>query len=556
MPRLAGPVALSLLLGHALAAPPAAPVDPATVKKTANELVTRWLEAQNAGATDAYLSLYDLRHFRGYKRTLRGATRFDGKGWAADRRAMMRARPTVAVERITIETWLDRGSRLKPGIVRVRFLQRWRSARYADHGTKVLDLLRDPSTGALRILYEDLLNSEPGWEDRAVADRSAPFARVRSVADARAAFDRAAPTAGSIDSLLASVPEVPQVRRLVALAAIEAADDLACTAVVREGQCGEEVIEWATLDPALPWTDPCVRRQAALWALEQGGLGRSDLERVSVQLGGMFELRAPERELPKAILQAVAGAGDELRLTMLAAAVKGGHVALADQSVEKLGPAAMARAASELHLDHAALALALPRDRAAMLAALVDGALAVETRARLLASLEGEKGAPVADALRTLADEAEDCALAMSAALALETRGDPSRLPRWRRDASDDARARALCMLLHDSDSARAEKRWKDFLPARGKVLVTEQLDDDFAERDEAGNKVRTEIPDRKLTRRESTLGDLDEDYGKTAPSCAGGECKVNTSDGYVTLRFEGAYLAELHRYRWRGCPC
>jgi hypothetical protein len=116
-------------------------------------------------------------------------------------------------------------------------------------------------------------------------------------------------------------------------------------------------------------------------------------------------------------------------------------------------------------------------------------------------------------------------------------------------------------MLVHDPDSARQLARYKEFLPPRGKVTVSERIDDDFAERDEQGNKIDSSPPDESFTKKSVGGFNLDQDFGEKAPSCGGGSCKAQTSDGWYAVHFETGkdgklYLSGIERYRWRGCPC
>lgn len=112
----------------------------------------------------------EARHFKGQKRVTSGERkRYDFAAWANHRTRMLANKPEVAVEEVHIETWRDANSKLRPGLVRVHFLQRWRSPRYADHGPKIMQLFQSPD-GKLHIIYEALLQSRPGWDRRGVAD--------------------------------------------------------------------------------------------------------------------------------------------------------------------------------------------------------------------------------------------------------------------------------------------------------------------------------------------------------------------------------------------------
>lgn len=110
----------------------------AAVEQAARSALATWLKAQNGGDTATYHRLYHPRHFQGVRRTHDGkAKRFDAAGWRADREKMFKlGKLEVAADEVTVATWLDADSKLKPGVVITRFVQRWRGGTYADHGVR------------------------------------------------------------------------------------------------------------------------------------------------------------------------------------------------------------------------------------------------------------------------------------------------------------------------------------------------------------------------------------------------------------------------------------
>jgi hypothetical protein len=531
------------------AAPVPSALNPGELKQRALAVLGHWVEAQNKADADGYFSLYDHKHFKGRKRTLRGVTQLEWKGWAADRGGMLKKHPTVAAEKPTVETFLDRGTKLKPGIVRLRFLQRWKSAHYADHGIKVLDLVVQPDA-TLLILHEDLLNSVPGWDDP-VPGKELDLGKLGSVEDADRALARIGLTAGNVDERLMSLPAAPQLRRLVARAILERGD-LECKKTVDESQCGEEIVEWAQIEPSLPWSDPCTRRRAALWALEHGELDKTDLARVAETLAPMLERGKPELELPKAVLELAKSSPDAVRIPLIQAALKGGHVELVAASLEGLSQASLAKLAGEHNLDAAALALDLKASRAAVLGAVANAKLGPATQVSLIKSVASAKGKDVDEALRNADDNAGHCSVAAAAVYTLEQRGDKSRLPKRGGD-----NGRALCLIASDPDSERALKRWQEMLPPRGKLKLTESEDNDFAERDDDGHKIEKEFPVETRTRKTTTLADLDSGLTDSElPSGSGDSYEVSVGGTRLELTFKDGYLVEIHRSRWIGCPC
>ena len=540
----------------------AAPKRSAAVTKLhaeARRIVDEWREAQNRGDDKAYVALYEQRKFRGVKRARKGTTRYDWAGWSTDRLRLMKSHPTVATERITVTTWLEKPS-LQRGIVEVRFLQRWKNPRYADHGIKVLLLVRNPS-GGLRILYEDLLDSHPGWARQKVARKGGGHLAATSVDEAWRKLLERAPKLEDLDELLATLADDERQERLLASAILKHADP-ACKEVEEISECGDTRYEWKELDGALPFSNACVQKKAVAWALDVESLRADDLEALQSKLEAIVALPAPEEELIESTFDLVQRRAPKLRLPLLRALVAANKKELADKKVEGLPAAELEVAARELHLDAAAKALSDTKQRSALLAALRDGELQPETRAALQGRVTALTGKDVEQALVEVAEQDDQCSLSMAAALHLESLGKRQYLPR--RDDQSDGKSlgRELCRNQHDTNAARRTKFWRSVLPPTGKVLVTDHLDDDFAERDEQGNKQDRPDETSNLRRSSSTPDDLDDSWGAGAvPECSGSTCKVTTSDGYYELEFgpgkDGrTYLRSIYRYHWRGCGC
>jgi hypothetical protein len=536
-----------MIASLALADAPTPNLASGALQKDALALLTAWVDAQNRGDAAAYVAFYDKDHFQGVKRTARGGKKkFDYAGWIADRTAMLKKHPKVEAANPMVATWQE--GKLKPGVIAIRFLQRWRSDRYADHGPKMLHLLRT-SGGKLQIIYEDLLSSEPGWDAQAQNVAKLILQPPKSDDDALAIWKKIAPTGSTVADKLEAITGTPGVTRSLARS-ILASGNFECKKVVEVGECGDDSVSWEELDPKADLDDPCLRRRLADWALTKGGLNEADVKAIADQLLPLLKLDRPEEDLPPHLLDLVDSMSTATRLRFLHAAPG----ELAEKHLDGLPEKALAELYREDHLDNAALGLDLEKSRALVLEALYDGKLGPVTRSTLLKKVDSLSGKDVAVALGKVADGAEDCELAMNAALALETRGDKSHLPR-RRDADDQGiLARKLCMLVHEPDSARQLAFYKEFLPPRGKVKISEHIDDDWADRDENGNRVDLSPEDQFFTRKSATFN-FDSDFG-TKPGL-----KVDTSDGYLELTFEAGkdaklYLMEIHRYRWHGCPC
>ena len=551
------------------------------VREEGEALLDRWTAAQNQHDFEAYLAMYEPRHFRGVKRTHKsGVKEFDFAGWKKDRKRMVLGKAEVAAELLDIATWLDPGSKLKPGVSHVRFTQRWRGGGYADHGVKVLFLWRD-ARGVQRIVYEDLLNSEPGW-DRAPAADIADLALKppKTEAEALALWQQLAPTGEDYEDRLAAIPEDEAVRRPMAVALLEQGN-FACEAVVEYEGCGQESVELGPIEPTAGLDQPCLRRRLALWALDE--LTADDTRTLTQALVGLVELPEPEDELRK---QAFAVAVDDAqRLALLAAARGKGLHELAEAEAGKLTTIpARIEALRDLHIDAAAEGLDPVAHRDVLLAALVDTELASETRSAIMSQLASDQTPAVTQALVTVVDEGE-CVLAMEAAELLASRGDASHLPV--RPASTDAseHLRSLCMLAHSSDTARQEAQWLTWF-GPDPVLIEDEHHDEFAEPageeeegedDSEASAVVTQDDGTEIeqvgkttttrTRIAGAAAASDEHLGARLGtddwSCDGEECTAQetTSGGRYTVVFAPApdgslYIVRLETYRWSGCLC
>jgi hypothetical protein len=552
----------------AIAAP--APVDPAAPLRAEGEaLLARWLDAQNRGDHAAYVALYEPAHFKGIKRTSSGKVRsYDGKGWAKDRKRMFEVGFKVAAEELAVETWLDADSKLKSGVISLRFLQRWEGGGYADHGIKVLQAWKD-AKGAWRIVYEDLLNAEPGWSR--AADAVAPLALSAPADDAAALalWKVVAPTGADYEDRLAAIPADEAIRRPMARALL-AEGNVACDKVIDAGACGEEILEFEPLDPKADLGAPCLRRRLALWSIDQ--LEPADVTGLGEALAGLVALKEPETELPAAAFAALPAGNDELRLTLLAAAIDADRAALAEtESAGLTGDAAIVTAATTLHLDAAVARLDEKRHRGLLLAALADDTLEVATRVAIVDDFAGDTGKDVVAALTALAADTS-CELAMTAAVALAERGDPSRLPSRPGASGDDADLeRALCLISHDPDPARREARWRELLAP--KVIVRAITSNDFGDAEEEGDEADPSDPDAA----EGTIVSRGEHIGSTTnqwetkerdavelggtfqawAGCTGG-CTDQGDFELVIARDERGrrWITEIIEKRWIGCPC
>ena len=508
------------------------------VKGEAKAFLDRWVEAQKKLDFEAYAAMYEPRTFRGVKRTSSKTTEFDFAGWKKDRQRMFQKGFEVAAEPMGMETWLDPGSKLKSGMIVLRFIQRWRSAKYADHGLKVLHVWRAPD-GAMKITYEDLLNSEKGWERVApevdVADLPVP----KDEAAALALWKKLAPTGADYEEKLASIPADEAVRRPMARALL-AGGNFECQDVVRYEECGNEYEEWADFDVKATFDDACLRRRLALWAL--GEVEPGDLAGLDEVLVAMARLEKPEDELPQAVAAAVSDAAEPLRLAVIGTLVAAGREE--DVSIDGLSEEGLVKAAVEHGVDEAAGALHEVRHLEELAALLGSDGMADETRAALLDRLDEVVHPKVTEALIKLTDD-DNCQLAMEAALALDRRGDPSHLPQRSKGQSIGDASHAICMLLHDPDDTRAEERLAAYIGPDG-VQVEHTIDDPWAE--DAGPDDEPEPPDEPLRTVDEIRPHLEAVLGEGSHY---ERAEMNLAEGEG-----GPVIRDFEFYSYNGCGC
>jgi len=125
------------------------------IETEAGALLAEWVAAQNAGEIDRYGRLY-AEGFQGVRRTPTGKkVSFDRDGWLKDRARMFAKSMTVAYDGPEF-------SRQSEDRVAVTFVQRFRSGKYSEHGSKVI--IVDRKERAL-IASEEMLDSKRGWDE-------------------------------------------------------------------------------------------------------------------------------------------------------------------------------------------------------------------------------------------------------------------------------------------------------------------------------------------------------------------------------------------------------
>lgn len=558
------------------------PTSASGVRERAEVLLASWRIAQNAGSAEDYLMWYEPSEFVGLKRTHSGAIqKFDFAGWGADRKAMFHSRFEIAIENVVVETWLDPGSTLRPGLVKLDFVQRWRSNNYADHGSKRLLVWRVPTTGQWRIVFEEMLLSRPGWSEES-ARLDAELVQLIGAAKP----DQVGAVLSRLNLTMQNAAEVgvhlarSQHPGVFAQAFAELGG-LDCLDAIGYSECGDEFEDWGSVENA-PLAHACVRRAALIPILQSGHLTATELAALTPRLAEVLASRSSDVPLVEALVEALAKLpqkGPPLDQVVLPFAKA------------LLGPDADNSAATQMFAllsDAAVLALAKDTGRTEVLTH-VDARLRADDLYALHfagVTLPSASLLPVVAKFRTsrkvneLSRLAADdhCDVAMAAAAALAALGNPEFLPRWSRATDAESARRIVCMLRHDEDPVRRDAELIRFIdPKRGvrRIDVTdtvpfglteqEILEESAKQMDAAERDLLTRLPAlagmdgvgvfRRAT--ESVNHDLGAvvflrtnafDEGVDRPETFGFDVDAA---GHAYLDYIGQY-----RYEDHGCPC
>jgi hypothetical protein len=468
-------------------------VSESEVRASSVAFVQNWLRAQNVRDTKLYRSLYHPKEFTGLKRVHNGPlARFDFEGWLDDRMQMFQTPFEVSADAVLVETWLDTNSTLRSGISRVSFTQRWRGAKYADHGPKALLLWRNAQTGVQQIVFEEMLASSPGWgSDPTLApSASTPSAgSAPSMPSSPSPASTSTSAAGNGQGLPAATPRFDFSQGLGSVGltmhnaeaigtlamitpqagafahALLAFGSLDCLGVVQYDQCGEVSEDWNAVDKALV-DHACVRRAALLPILNSALLGPSELNAMQNEL-----LQIPA--LPTVDAPFIAALAKALKRLPPAAALPFAKIVAEkrEQDTAWLQLYALLEHTSAFELSRATQQAAVvahldPARHAIALHALHIGGNRLATP-QMLHVVKALLALQRADLLEALVQD-EDCKLAMQARYALGKLGQPQHLPTWVNTKAADEATRTVCLLRHDPDTERRKTELgKFFHPTR-----------------------------------------------------------------------------------------
>jgi len=294
--------------------------------------------------------------------------------------------------------------------------------------------------------------------------------KLASDGDALALWKQIAPTGDDWQQRLDEVPST--LVKPLALALLREGN-YACPTDPPRG-CNHQLV-LAPTNPDAGLTDPCVRRELAMWSLDQ--LDRDDLPAVKDALKKVVALPPPESQLVADALQLAEPGDQDLRLELLGIAWKAGQRELVNGQFGGFDEAYLLTAATKLHIDGAFDGLSAESQRAVFIKAVGDEQLLATTRAHLMAELLGDQDILAPDlktALIAVATKSHDCDAAAAAAHELVAHDVAAYAPTRPRSGTSDAIVRGLCVLAAYEGHLRADQTspFASYLPARGLELV------------------------------------------------------------------------------------
>lgn len=356
---------------------------------------------------------------------------------------------------------------------------------------------------------------------------------VTTDAEALALWRDIAPTGADWAARLDEVPV--EYDRTLAIALLRAGN-FACAPPPATGDCAPRVFEVPDPADTAGLDDPCLRRQLALWSLQQ--LEDEDIPSVMDALRTFAAMPPPEAALPAAALAAVATDDPARRLELIGLAARAGQHEIAGAGTGGLDEPELIAAVIRYHVGGALEVLDAEAHRAAFVAAVTDDAIPAPARAQAITELAAVAGplAPEVRAALVRATAAADCTVAAAAASALARHGDRRYLPRPGR--TGPAMMRALCVLASYEDDRGPDEPalLPGFVPARGLEQI-EVAYDALSDTDDDGDGDPHTTHTRALVPRDGLVLPEGEDLVRAMRRCTGTTCTSRDHEFRFGLR-------------------
>jgi len=351
--------------------------------------------------------------------------------------------------------------------------------------------------------------------------------KVSSDAEALALWNQIAPTGDDWQQRLDEIPQPSPIQLALAVALLRGGN-FACVA---PAQACHAPLEVAATKPDATFTDPCLRRELALWSIDQ--LDAEDAPQLRDALKQIAALPPPESQLVADAIR-LASADPALTFDLIAIAWKAGQHDLVNGMMSSLDEAHQVEAATKLHVDGAFEALTATTQRPVFLGALADEQLDWKTRAQAMAELAGDDDKLAPDLQKALitATKSPSCETAAAAAHVLDRHGEHAYVPFKPVATQADKLTHGLCVTTAYEQEARSDERspFTSYLPARGLELVTVTYDPySDVDTDGDGDPHTNRVTDL-VARASAELPDLPDFLGALR-HCAKGTCSSDDHD-------------------------
>lgn len=352
--------------------------------------------------------------------------------------------------------------------------------------------------------------------------------QIASEADALTIWQRIAPTGDDWQAKLDEVPGDGPIASALALALLRGGN-FTCTPPTPAGDCARPPID---VDPPVPdatFSDPCLRRMLALWALEV--IDEDDLPQAADALRAIAAIPPPESQLVAAVLEVYPEDAQAARLELRAIAMRAGHRELVNMRLGAFDENHLIAAFKAHHIDGALDLLPAESHRSLYLAAIGNDQLHASARIQAISELAATNHSielpPDLQKALVAATRTKDCRVAAAAARQLTQRNQPKYGPIRPRTRSPAVMMRAMCVLASFESLQNADEPsyLSSYIPRRGLELVRIAYD--------AYNDVDTDGDGDPHTERTATLVPRDEvtlpDLESMIAAFASGACTSTT---------------------------